>query len=101
MMLYAASLLLFVFLLRRYLTIITVYGRSLEPTLFAGDHVLRLRLWTRRLLRQGQWDILRLLWPALPCAFTACKPISIMANIQPNLSIWTNSPNFTAVARLI
>lgn len=53
-MLYIAGLLLFLYLLRRYLVIITVYGRSMEPTLFAGDRVLLLRLRLRRLLQPGQ-----------------------------------------------
>jgi signal peptidase I len=56
-MAYIASLflllLLFLFLLRRCLVIITVYGRSMEPTLVAGDRVLLLRFWSCRLLRQG------------------------------------------------
>lgn len=39
-MLYIASLLLFLFLLRRSLTVTTVYGRSMEPTLFPGDRVI-------------------------------------------------------------
>jgi hypothetical protein len=34
-------------------------------------------------------------------ASTGCKPASITANIQPNLSVWPNSPNFTAVVHLI
>jgi signal peptidase I len=58
-MFYFISLLLFVFLLRRSLTIITVYGRSMEPTLFAGDRVLLLRLRLRRLLRPRQLVVCR------------------------------------------
>jgi len=53
-MLYITGLLLFLFLLRRYLAIITVYGRSMEPTLFAGDRVLLLRFRLRRLLQPEQ-----------------------------------------------
>jgi signal peptidase I len=53
-MLYITGLLLFLFLLRRSLTIITVYGRSMEPTLFTGDRVLLLRVRLRRLLQPGQ-----------------------------------------------
>jgi signal peptidase I len=53
-MYYIASLLLLLFLLQRCLAIITVYGRSMEPTLGEGDRVLLLRCWSRRLLRCGQ-----------------------------------------------
>jgi signal peptidase I len=49
-----AGLLLLFLLLRLYLVIITVHGRSMEPTLFAGDRVLLLRLRLRRLLQPGQ-----------------------------------------------
>jgi signal peptidase I len=58
-MLYTVSLLLFLFLLRQHLTIITVCGRSMEPTLFAGDRVLLLRLRPRRLLRPRQLVVCR------------------------------------------
>jgi signal peptidase I len=47
-------LFLLLFLLRRCLVIIIVQGCSMEPTLFAGDRVLLLRLWLRRLLQPGQ-----------------------------------------------
>jgi hypothetical protein len=33
--------------------------------------------------------------------FTDCKPAGTTAKIQPNLSVWPNFPNFTAVVRLI
>jgi hypothetical protein len=108
-MFYFISLLLFVFLLRRSLTIITFHGRNMEPTLFVGDRVLRLRLRLRRLLQPGQLVVCQYphinyhsgldQWPI--AALTGCKPTSTMVNIQPNLSIWTNFPNFTAVVRLI
>lgn len=58
-MLYITGLLLFLLLLRQQLTIITVYGRSMEPTLFAGDRVLLLRLRPRRLLRPRQLVVCR------------------------------------------
>jgi len=64
-MLYFALVLfiLWLLLMRRCLAIIIVYGRSMEPTLFAGDRVLR--LWTRRLLRQGQCSAAAVAGPSL------------------------------------
>lgn len=53
-MVYLAGLLLFLFLLRRCLAIITVHGRSMEPTLVNGDRVLLLRFGFRYWLRTGQ-----------------------------------------------
>jgi signal peptidase I len=53
-LLYVTALLLVVLLLRRGFTVITVFGRSMEPTFVNGDRVLLLRFWLQRWLRRGQ-----------------------------------------------
>jgi signal peptidase I len=57
LLLYLAIILLLWLAMRRTFTIITVNGQSMEPTLFAGGRVLRLRLRLRQLLQPGQFVV--------------------------------------------
>ncbi len=52
-------LLLAIFLCRRFLTIITINGSSMEPTFITGDRLLAVRHWPTRWLRKNQIVVIK------------------------------------------
>lgn len=64
---------LLLLLLRRFLVIVTVQGRSMEPTLFSGDRVLLLRLRCQWVFQQGQLVV---------CQYARDMPTNILKNKQ-------------------
>lgn len=61
--------LLLLYILRRFLVVITVLGRSMEPALFSGDRVLLVRLRFQWILQQGQLVV---------CKYTGDIPTDIL-----------------------